>query len=150
MVYAPELRCGVRCRAPGVYQPAPRVYQTKHKKSHLASNPSARRWRRCRAGGPAVRATREVSRPVLLNIRFPCVSAAVTSSAATCGSAKVLFSTTRCQVRRGRCRQGFLCESRPSERHGAADWSPSRGNGFSARAGRSQAPGWRVDCQAQS
>ena len=28
VVHAPELRCGVRGRPPGVYQPAPRVYQT--------------------------------------------------------------------------------------------------------------------------
>ena len=28
MVHAPELRCGVRGRPPGVYQPAPRVHQT--------------------------------------------------------------------------------------------------------------------------
>ena len=134
--------CGCSSRA---YTNRPRAYTKQNTKNHI--------WLQTLApdvGGVAERATRNVSRPVLLNIRFPCVSAAVTSSAATCGSAKVLFSTTRCQARRGRRRQGFLCESRPSERHGAADWSPSRGNGFSARAGRSQAPGWRVDCQAQS
>ena len=28
VVHAPELRCGVRGRPPGVYQPAPRVHQT--------------------------------------------------------------------------------------------------------------------------
>ena len=52
------------------------------------------------SGGPAMRATRNISRPVLLNKRFACASAAATSSAASCGTAKVLLSTTRCQARR--------------------------------------------------